>query len=345
MSEPQAMIKGIPAWNFELLVNVFEGDNYWDTSLQTDMPEAYEAITSIGKKYGDIAEYEEALEVYNKYEPQIIEYYGGKKAVDFIIEEFDTIPIGIIKPPKLKNKLKAKYIEGINYSTGKYYDPITPEQQMEWDKDRFGDEGNPAGTELPRVTRSLKRALRSTVIKKSTATSEVFFNTDIIAQIQNGNLKSIEESENLGNMSFAEHMKYYEQRHAPQFEKLTQDEIRRELLEENTKQRYSLVSEAPIPTDILLKKMMIKCGLNTILEERKAEMSRDELSRLARFLGAENVYDEKTMKKLIKKTEKRKNKDKARYDKEYKNHKASVSRALSDLISRSRLSKNDWEDD
>ena len=146
-------------------------------------------------------------------------------------------------------------------------------------------------------------------------------------------------------MSFAEHMKYYEQRHSPQFEKLTQDEIRRELLEENTKQRYSLVTEAPIPTDILLKKMMIKAGLNPIPEERKAEMSRAELNRLAQFLGAENVYDDKTMKKLIKKTEKRKNKDKERYDKAYKNHKASVSRALSDLISRSRLSKNDWEDD
>ena len=345
MSE-QKLIKGIPAWNFELLVNVFEDDNYWDVSLQEDMPEAYEAITSIGKKYGNISDYEDALEIYNKYEPQIIEYYGGEKAIDFIVDEFDIIPVGIIKPPKLKNKLKAKYIEGINYSVGKYYEPISAEQQLEWDRGRFTDEGNPAGTEIPLITRSLKRALRATSIKKSSATSEVFFNTDIISQIQNGNYTISDEPDRCEHMSFDEHMRYYDERHSPQHEKLSQDEIKHILTGEETKQRYSLTTEAPITMDILVKKLMIKSGLNPITKEKKAQMSRAELNRLASYLGPEYVYDDKTMKKLVKKSEKKKKRAKAEYDKEYTKHTANVNRALADLLTKkSRLGRSDWEDD
>lgn len=345
MSETN-MVNDIPAWNFELLVNVFDDDNYWDVSLQEDMPEAFEAISSIGKKYSDISEYEDALETYNKYEPQIIEYYGGEKAVKFIMDEFDIIPVGIIKPPKLKNKLKAKYIEGINYSVGKYYDPVSPEQQLEWDKDRFDENGNPAGTEIPAITRSLKRALRSTTVKKSAATSEVFFSTDIISQIQHGNLNPIQESDAIEHMSFREHMRYYDERHEPQYERLSQDEIKKLLTGETEPKRFSLTAEAPIPMDILIKKLMIKSGLNPILEEKKARMSRSELNRLASYLGPEYVYDDKTMKKLIKKSDKTLKKQKEQYDSEYKKHSSDVNRALAALLTkRSQLGRSNWEDD
>jgi hypothetical protein len=341
----QRMIKGIPAWNFELLVNIFEDDNYWDVSLQEDMPEAYEAITSIGKKYGNIADYEDALEIYNKYEPQIIEYYGGEKAIDFIVDEFDIIPVGIIKPPKLKNKLKAKYIEGINYSTGKYYEPVSVEQQLEWDQGRFEDDGNPAGTEIPAITRSLKRALRATKLKRSSATSEVFFNTDIISQIQNGNFKSEDEMDRMDHMTIKECMEFYDKLHEPQYEELSQNEIRK-LIEGESAPKFSLVSETAIPMDILIKKLMIRSGLKPITEESKSKMDRSELQRLATYLGPEYVYDEKTFKKLVKKSEKRKERQKKEYDIEYRKHKADTNRALANLLTdKSRRGRINWEDD
>lgn len=345
------MIKGIPAWNFEVLVNVFDDDSYWDITLQEDMPEAYEAISSIGKKYSDIGDYEDALEIYNKYEPQIIEYYGGKKAVDFIIDELDTVPVGIIKPPKLKNKLRAKYVEGISYSTGKYYDPVTPEQQEEWDKGRFTDDGNPEGDEIPDLTRSFKRALRATVIKKSMAASTVVFNTDIISQIRSGKIMSDEETDDsVKHLSFDEHMKLYEKRHKPVYEKLTNDEIKALIDGKDTvTHRYALTDSAQISTDIFIKKQMIKSGLNPISKERKKSMSRAELNRLASFLGPEYVYDEKTMRKLIKKTEKLKrdtDRENKRYEKNYKEHTASTARALTSLLTaRSRLTRMALEDD
>jgi hypothetical protein len=344
----QNLTQGIPSWNFELLVNIFEDDNYWDVSLQEDMPEAYEAISSIGKKYSDIAEYEEALETYNKYEPQIIEYYGGQKAVEFIIDEFDVIPVGIIKPPKLKNKLKAKYIEGINYSIGKYYEPVSAEQQLEWDKGRFDENGNPEGTEIPPITRSLKRALRATAIKKSSATSEVFFHTDIISQIQNGNLNPDSDSSEVEHMSWKEHMAYFDKRHEPHYEKMPDEEIRKLVSgDTSTRPRYSLVEDArSLPMDIVIKKLMIKSGLNPITKEQKDRMSRQELDRLSQYLGPEYIYDKKTMKKLTKKADKIKRKQQKEYDRDYNYHRSNTDRALSNLLTNmSRLGRNIKDDD
>lgn len=349
------MIKGIPAWNFQLLVNVFEDDNYWDVSLQEDNPEAYEAITSIGKKYGDIAAYEDALELYNKYEPQIIEYYGGEKVVDFIMEEFDTIPIGIMKPPKLKNKLKEKYIKGINYSTGKYYPPVSSEEQVDWDKDRFTD-GNHDADQLPRMSRHLKRALRSINNRTDTSASSVYFNTDIIAQIRNGNYESEESMDDrVTRMSVDEHVKMYDKRHEPQYDELTNDEKLALISddENNTNSyvpRYSLAQSPQISSSIFIKKMMIKSGLNPISDRERSNMTTAEIKRLATYLGAEYVYDDKMMKKMIKKSEKlkkRAEKERQRYDRDYVRHNADVERALTNLLtSRSRIQHlADWDDD
>lgn len=349
------MIKGIPAWNFQLLVNVFEDDNYWDVSLQEDNPEAYEAITSIGKKYGDIAAYEDALELYNKYEPQIIEYYGGEKVVDFIMEEFDTIPVGIMKPPKLKNKLKEKYIKGINYSTGKYYAPVSSEEQLDWDKDRFVD-GNQAANELPRMSRHLKRALRSIINRTDASASSVYFNTDIIAQIRNGNYESEESMDDrVTRMSVDEHVKMYDKRHGTEYKELTNEEKLALINDDkNTANsyvpRYSLAQSQQVSTSIFIKKMMIKSGLNPISDRERSNMTTAEIKRLATFLGAEYVYDDKMMKKMIKKSEKlkkRAEKERLRYDRDYAHHNASVERALTNLLtSRSRIQHlADWEDD
>ena len=345
------LIKGIPSWNFEVLVNVFDDDPYWDTSLQEDLPEAYEAISSIGKKYASIPEYEKAMETYEKYEPQIIDYYGGQKAVDFIIDEFDSIPVGIINPPKLKNKLKAKYVQGINYGIGEYYDPVTPEQQVEWDRERFDEEGNPAGEEIPLLTRSFKRALRSMTVKKNMQASSIFFNTDIISQIRSGTVThENEESSDRLSLSLEEHEKLYEKRHAPHYDVLTADEISALAKGENESvHRYALTGSMPMSTDIFIKKMMIKQGLNPITPEQKKSMSRTELQRLASYLGPEYVYDDKTMKKIIKQTNKaKKDRDREfnRYKKTYDKHNASTARALANLLTvRSRIAKTMRDDD
>ena len=338
---------------FEILINVFDDDNYWDMSLQEDMPEAYAAITSIGKKYSDITDYEDALELYNKYEPQIIEYYGGQKAIDFIADEFDVIPVGIIKPPKLRNKLREKYIQGISGGVGRYYDPVTPEEQMEWDKNRFGEEGNPAGTELPNITRSLKRALRSTVIKKSMGASATAFNTDIISQIRNGDFSSSDESarESIGNMSYEDHMKMYDKRYSEKYDKVSVEELRAYLNDTTPEYRYSMLPDSEIPIDILVKKLMIKSGLKPMTDEKRKHLTDRERSRLLSYIDATYVYDDKAMRKLIKKTEKEnknREKERSRYAKAYDKHVATTDRALTNLLtSRSRIARmfSGMEDD
>lgn len=340
------MINGIPAWNFELLINIFEDDPYWDVTLQEDNPEAYEAISSIGKKYGSIPEYEKAMELYNKYEPEIIEYYGGQKAVDFIIEEFDIIPVGIIKPPKLKSKLKAKYIEGITYSTGDYYEPVTPEDQVEWDHDRFTEEGNPEGDEIPLLTRSLKRALRATTIKKQMSASSIMFNTDIISQIRNGSpINHDTDKDDRLSLSLEEHEALYEKRHLPKYNKLDSAEITALLKgsDNSNRVRYAYSSDNNASVDVFIKKQMINAGLNPFTDEQKKEMTRSELHRYASLLGHEYVYDEKMMKKLIKKSERAQkdyDREKRRYDKTYGSHTSSATRALANLLTaRSRVAK------
>jgi hypothetical protein len=95
---------------------------------------------------------------------------------------------------------------------------------------------------------------------------------------------------------------------------------------------------------------MIKSGLNPISDGERSNMTTAEIKRLATFLGAEYVYDDKMMKKMIKKSEKLKKKaekERDRYDKDYRQHNASVERALTNLLtSRSRLQHlADWEED
>lgn len=339
-------ITEIPAWNFQVLINEFDDDNYWDLSLQEDMPEAYEAITSIGKKYSDISDYEDALDLYNKYEPKIINYYGGEKAIDFIIDEFDTIPIGIIKPPKLKGKLREKYMQGTFYGVGRYYDPITPDEQLEWDKGRFGEDGNPAGEEIPYVTRSLKRALRSVIAKRNHVASTVVFDTDIISQIRDGNYASESENEqnNVGRLSYEEHLALYDKRHKEQDEPLTDAEI--SAIASNgvvNTPKYILNDSQKIPIDILVKKIMLNSGMNPIPEARRKTLSDAEKRRLTAYLGAENVYDYKHMRKLVKKSEKlmkQRDKEKKRYEDTYAKHRANADRALQTMLtSKSRVSR------
>lgn len=340
-------------WSYQILTNEFEDDNYWDTALQDSMPEAYEMISSIGKKYGDISEYERALELYNMYEPQIIDYYGGEQAVDFIIEEFGIIPVGIIKPPKLKGKLKAQYVKGISYQYGVYYDPMTPERQMELDKSRFDEEGNPEADELVPLTRSLKRALRTITVRENRKASQVYFNTDIISQIRDGSYYDSEDvcSDKWRNMSIEEHIRCNDEAAAPTYNYLSQEEMRAFVTGEKSKYQYTLTSGEPITVDIMIKKAMIDAGLNPISDEERKNMNPAQMRRLATYLGAENVYDDKTMKKLIKKTEKSKKraeKEREKYNRNYNDHRASVDRALTDMLtSRSRISRliKDMEDD
>ena len=340
-------------WSFQILINEFEDDNYWDMSLQEDMPEVFDAITSIGKKYSDINDYEQALELYEKYEPQVIEYYGGSKAVEFIIDEFDTIPVGIIKPPKLRGKLREKYVEGVSGGIGRYYEPVTPEEQMEWDKGRFGDEGNPEGTEIPDITRSLKRALRATVIKKNMAASVTSFNTDIISQIRNGDYSSHDKSskDSMRNMGLDEHEKLYDKRHEQKYETPSFEDLKAAVGDKAPVYRYSLDGTNELPIDILVKKAMINSGLKPMTDKKRENLTDRERSRLLSYIDAAYVYDDKAMRKLIKKTNKEnraREKERARYDRAYDRHMEKSSRAMQELLTaKTRISRmfSSMEDD
>ena len=344
------MINGIPAWNFQLLINVFEDDNYWDTSLADDMPEAYEAISSIGKKYSDIAEYEEALEIYNKYEPMIIDYYGGRDAVDYIIQEFDVIPVGIIKPPKLKSKLRAKYLQGVDYKYGAYYEPMSVKEQLKLDEGRFDENGNPNAGELIPLTRALKRAIRNMTTPDNRRASQVYFNTDIISQIRDGVVEEdMDSDERLYNMSIEEHIAYWDKEHEPVEQYMTQEQMRAFVTGSKPQYSYSIQANQPITVDLMIKKAMLDAGLDPLSNEERKRLSPAELSRLATYLGADYVYDEKTRRKMLKREEKAaKNaeKERARYNANYEKHRASVDRALTDMLTaRSRISRMNRKDD
>ena len=346
------MANGIPEWNFQILVNVFEDDNYWDTSLKEDLPEVYEAITSIGRKYGDIAEYEEAMAKYNEYMPQVIDYYGGEKVVEYIMENYDIIPVGIIKPPKLKGKLKEKYIEGISYTTGKFYEPVSAEEQKEWDEERFANNSNPVAKDLPPLTRELKRAIKGFTRKPTLGAKSVYFNTDIISQIKNGDIDydGMTNEEKIVALPVSELLKMYDKQHEDKPRELTNAE-KLELINDGEESKMPInkysVQQQIVTTDMIIRKAMIKAGLNPITDKERAQLSTADIKRLAQFLGPEYVYDDKMMRKMMKKSEKMKKKsekERERYNRSYSEHNANVNRALASLLSkRSKVAR--WEED
>lgn len=92
---------GVPEWNFIILPNYFDDDEYWSSNIQEECPEAYLAIANLGNKYENPREWINACQIYDQYIGTLIEYYGGEIAVQSYKEEFGSFPPGIKLRPKL----------------------------------------------------------------------------------------------------------------------------------------------------------------------------------------------------------------------------------------------------
>ncbi len=92
---------GVPEWNFIVLPNFFEDDDYWTSSLQDACGEAYLAIANLGNKYRNPREWIKACKIYDANIGVIIDYYGGKSAVAAYKKETGQYPDGIRLRPKL----------------------------------------------------------------------------------------------------------------------------------------------------------------------------------------------------------------------------------------------------
>ena len=97
---------GVPEWNFIILPNYFDDDEYWSSNIQEECPEAYLAIANLGNKYDDPQEWINACQIYDEHIGTLIDYYGGEIAIKSYVQEYDDFPPGIKLRPKL-NKTKS----------------------------------------------------------------------------------------------------------------------------------------------------------------------------------------------------------------------------------------------
>lgn len=106
MADSTSTNYGVPEWNFIILPNYFDDDEYWSSNIQEECPEAYLAIANLGNKYEDPREWLNACQIYDQYIGTLIDYYGGEIAVSSYVEEYGDYPPGIKLRPKL-NKCKS----------------------------------------------------------------------------------------------------------------------------------------------------------------------------------------------------------------------------------------------
>lgn len=99
---------GVPDWNFLILPNYYEDDEYWTSEIEEACPEAYTAIANLNNKFRDPREWVKACKIYDKYIGQLIDYYGGKIAVLAYYEENGEYPKGIRLRPKLDKHKENK---------------------------------------------------------------------------------------------------------------------------------------------------------------------------------------------------------------------------------------------
>lgn len=99
---------GVPEWNFIILPNYFDDDEYWSSNIQEECPEAYLAIANIGNKYVDPREWINACQIYDENIGVLIDYYGGEVAVKSYLQEYGDYPPGIKSRPKLDKKKSNK---------------------------------------------------------------------------------------------------------------------------------------------------------------------------------------------------------------------------------------------
>lgn len=124
-----------------ILTNEFEDDPYWVEGIETDLPEAYSALTSLQQSPTDPNMYIEAMEIYRKYIPEVIEYYGGQRAIDAYFNETGEYPKGYITPPKLQMRKKNTNFAKTGFvppRIGQYIKPVSDEGLVKLGEEMFG---------------------------------------------------------------------------------------------------------------------------------------------------------------------------------------------------------------
>lgn len=120
-------MSSLPNFVNVILTNEFEDDPYWTKGIETDLPEAYTAISNLQKSPSDPQKYMESLEIYRKYIGDIIDYYGGQNAIDAYYKENEEYPKGYMEPPKLRMKKETKNFVKTGYiapKVGQYSRPL-----------------------------------------------------------------------------------------------------------------------------------------------------------------------------------------------------------------------------
>ena len=337
----------MPYWILIIVVNVF-GDNYWSDSFEKECPEAAEALLNINEKYSDPAEYEAAIELYNRYIGVAYDYYGGKIAVKYIKKLTGLLPRGITNPPKMTDKCKKKYLAGAQFDIGKHV-PIIDKDAMSKLTDIYnkGIDGSDPEYSEEKPPRQIRRQLRKDVagmISKRNARasykeSTAMYTTDILYQVIANRDKIINDPysnilddarDDIYNMSLDEHVRYYEDNNK---EPDPLHEINVEVNDRNDRysyaNSYSLSYSQRLANDRYVLELMKRAGMTHFGKKELSRMSDEQKQRYRDVFGAEALMTKHESKKELKKYKKQ--------TKQYKNdmtrHMSDSNRALASLLS------------
>lgn len=338
---------GVPDWNFTILVNDF-GDNYWNDDFERECPEAANALMNINRKCSDPAEYEEAVELYNRYIGVAYDFYGGKIAVDFIKKKTGQLPKGIKKPPKLTGHGKKKYIAGAQYDIGKYV-PVVSKDEMKQLTEIYNvgiskKEPEYSADKLPRqIRRQLRKDIGGMISRRNARSSykesTAMYTTDILAQVIMNQDKIINDPyssaidsgrDDISTMSLDEHVALYDETHK---ESEGLPEINVPVAESNDRyyyaNSYSSSYSQKLANDNYVLELMKKANLTRFSSKELDRMTDTQKQRYRSVFGTEALMSKKESKQLRKKYKKQ--------TKQYKNdmtkHMSDSNRALASLLS------------
>lgn len=151
-----------PKWLFNILINDFDDDYWYDLNTKNaEFEEAFLKLRSLKRRYSNINKWKEAVAIYDEYIDVIIDYNGGELAIQSMFNA-DEIPEGWVPRPKLKSK-KNRRLLSIGCSEAKYTSEdiakINEVAFKETEGRKFVDIENCLGT----IKGSLKKVVESTI--------------------------------------------------------------------------------------------------------------------------------------------------------------------------------------
>jgi hypothetical protein len=338
-NSPSIDRSSVPDWNFIILMNEFD-DDYWDDDFERANPEAFHALSNINRKCSSVEQYEEQMEIYNKYIPEAEAFYGGPLAIKFLREEFENVK-GLPRPPKLKSKLMKKYIEGAYYQHGKYVPKINEsvikaaedkiQSDIKLEEVKFVEPE--VSKEFIRKTAKVINESRLSVAHKA---SEISFNTDIIAQIAaNADMLSANPymeinaalTNGLASLSIEEHEKLYDEN--AEEEALLKEREPIDGSDDDVPSYSSRDSYAKRNrSSIYIAKVLDKAGQMPFTRDQVNGMTESRKSMLSNYFGKEAFMTPKQLKKL----KKQRKKEMQRYQEMYAQSQADTNRALANIL-------------